>query len=176
MKIELGAELDLVRASTRALRLEQAPIYPSDVTGGALNAWLGGETDPLAPGASFDPGHPWFDLVATHAVAGHPVTRIRVHQEPPTPYQRWIRWAGALNVVAGERIGYVSRAVADAAGVSVASGDWWLLDDKLIVYTFDPRWSGTAELVDDGERLAAALTAWRTLEPLTAFDTVEPAR
>lgn len=93
----------------------------------------------------------WFDRVRCVTSEGKRIERVRVHDEPPTTYQRWERWIGAWNIAAGERMFYLTRARAHEIGLLPAAGttDWWLLDsNRLIVMNFD----------DDGRRISTELT------------------
>jgi len=108
----------------------------------------------------------WFDLVRSLTAAGRRIERVRVHEDPPTDYQRWERWIGAWNIAAGETLRYLTRAQAHEIGLLPAAGnnDWWLLDNAtLIVMTFDSEGRRLAsELVDDPAAVAQART-WRDL-------------
>lgn len=135
---------ELLRTFERtAFRLELQPTYM--------------ETDELDTVARFAAGQPqpptevpylkaWFDQVRRLTGEGKTIDRVRVHEDPPTSYQRWERWIGSWNTAAGETIRYMTRAHAHEIGLLPAAGttDWWLLDnERLIVMTFD----------DDGRRI-----------------------
>lgn len=147
--------LALVKAYKRtAFRLEQAPAYLADIRSGALDSWLAGATAP--PSAN-----PWTEMVAAKAAAGARMERVRVYCDPPTPYQEWNRWASAANVAAGEVQHYISWADAVDAGL-VDAGDWWLLDDELlVVFHFEGLERVAVEVVEDAARLIDARQWWQ---------------
>jgi hypothetical protein len=92
--------------------------------------------------------------------------RVRVHDDPPTPYQQWERWVGSWNIRAGETLRYMTRARAHEVGLLPAAGDvdWWLLDsNRLIAMRFDTQGRRVAtELVRDPATVVQAC-AWRDL-------------
>jgi hypothetical protein len=125
--------------------------------------------------ARFLAGHPepptevpylreWFNLVAGHTAAGRRIARVRVHEDPPTDYQRWERWIDRWNIGAGETITYLTRSDARAAGLLPAAGDadWWLLDSaRLLVMHFDDAGTRTgAELITEPAAVARAHAWW----------------
>lgn len=82
----------------------------------------------------------WYARVADLTRGGRRIGRVRVHDEPPTSFQRWERWAGAWNTAAGETLHYLTRRQAHDIGLLPAAGDtdWWLLDERqLILMRFD---------------------------------------
>lgn len=148
---ELVASFELA-----ARRLEQAPAYYGDIHGGWLDEWLAGATTP-------PPTTWWLDNVArTKLDAGATIERIRVHEDPPTPCQQWLRWMSASTVDAGERHHYLTRRVADEAGLGRA-GDWWLLDNRLaVVYHSDDQGRRTGvEIVEDAAAISELDRWWR---------------
>jgi hypothetical protein len=106
----------------------------------------------------------WADQIRELTANGRRVERVRVHDDPPTPYQRWERWAARQTVAAGEVIRYMRRERAYEVGLLPAAGpdDWWLLDDeRLVVMRFDQAGRlATSRLVDEAERVERA-RAWR---------------
>jgi hypothetical protein len=132
---EFGEQLKTFDLS--AFRLELQPAYREPVEAEAVARFLAGKAElPTKIGSL----RAWFEQVADLTLAGRTVRRVRVHEDPPTPYQRWERWVGTWNTQAGEEIRYMTRAEAHRVGLLPAAGDtdWWLLDsDRLIVMTFD---------------------------------------
>lgn len=131
------------------------------------------EAETLARFQAGDPQDPtevpmlraWYDQVRALTSAGRRIERVRVHEDPPTDYQRWERWIGRWNIAAGETMRYLTRAQAHEIGLLPAAGnaDWWLLDDqRLILMRFDQDGGRTDELTDDPELLEQA-RAWRDL-------------
>lgn len=132
------------------------------------------EADTLARFLAGDPQDPtevpglaaWFEQVRGIVASGRRMERVRVHEDPPTPYQRWERWIGAWNIRAGEHMRYLTRARAHDIGLLPAAGwtDWWLLDsNRLIAMPFDSDGNRlTDELVTDPAAVVQAC-AWRDL-------------
>jgi len=108
----------------------------------------------------------WFEQVRRLVDSGRRIERVRIHEDPPTPYQRWERWIGAWNIRAGERIRYLTRARAHEIGLLPATGrtDWWLLDsNRLIAMSFDAAGNRLSdELVTDPAAVVQACR-WRDL-------------
>jgi hypothetical protein len=94
------------------------------------------------------------------------LTRIRVQEEPPTEYQRWLEWYSLhCNIpLAREQIRVMPRSRARWIEwlLSARNRDWWLLDqDRLILLTFDADGKRlSAELSDDRLSVARARATW----------------
>lgn len=146
-----------------AFRFECQPAYAEAEEAEAVRRFLAGNPQAATEVPEL---RAWFEQVATLVADGRRIERVRVHDEPPTPYQRWVRWIDQWNRAAGETIGYITRATAHAAGLEPAltDVDWWLMDEeRLIVMRFDTRGRRIEnELVDDPARVAQAC-AWRDL-------------
>jgi uncharacterized protein DUF6879 len=70
------------------------------------------------------------------AEKGIPFERVRVLQEPPTEYQRWIIEQTAANVDAGEDIRWIS--LGDVPPPGGPDYDFYLIDDERIgILRFD---------------------------------------
>jgi hypothetical protein len=108
----------------------------------------------------------WFERIRDLTDRGRRMTRVRIHDDPPTDSQRWERWIGTWNAAAGEQIYYLTRTQADEAGLLAFLGatDLWLLDERdLIVMSFDGEGRRVRnELVTDPNRVKQAC-AWRDL-------------
>jgi len=146
-----------------AFRLEAQPAYHVPAEQGLLAQLRAGQ--PMA--ADEVPElREWFERVAKRTRQGARVERVRIHDEPPTDYQRWERWCDPWNIRAGEVIRYLPRLRAVGVGLLSAarSDDWWLFDDRLlIVMSFDAEGHMTRiERTDDEAAVAEAL-AWRDL-------------
>jgi hypothetical protein len=155
---------ELLRTFERtAFRLELQPAYNEPVERETVARFLAGDPEPptAVPGLA-----PWFDQVARLTAEGRRIERVRVHEDPPTPYQRWERWVGQWNIRAGEVIRYLTRAEAHEIGLLPAAGnvDWWLLDSsRVILMRFDDEQHLVeSELLDDPVVVAQAC-AWRDL-------------
>lgn len=146
-----------------AFRFESQPVYAEAEETDTVQRFLAGDPEPPSEVPEL---RAWFDQVAGLVAQGKVVERVRVRDDPPTPYQQWLRWIDRWNTTAGETIRYLTRAQARAAGLAPALGtvDWWLMDSqRLIVMRFDDaghRIENT--LVTDPERVAQACT-WRDL-------------
>lgn len=135
-----------------AYRLEQQPIYLDDVRAGLLDDWLAGATEPPGP-------NDWSRLIEAKTAAGAEVVRVRVIEDPPTPYQQWIKWYSAKNTAAGEQHHYIDRGSAVKGGVN-PHWDFWLLDgETLVVFDFEDQ-EQTVSVTKQSWHLAHALTAW----------------
>lgn len=153
---------DIIR--TFAARFERT-AYRLELQANYVEA---GEDDPVPAFLTGHPRHPsaelrdWFTQVAEATAAGKSVRRVRVQQDPPTPYQAWERWLGQWNTAAGEDIRYLSRLQAHTIGLLPAAGttDYWMLDDQwLILMHFDKAGHRTGnEITDDPEPLEQART------------------
>ncbi len=147
--------------SHTALRAELQPFY-----------WVADEREPFqwfldgrpAPPPEVEGARAWLDQVTTQCQQGKRMERIRVHQDPPTDYQRWMRWYGEWNIAAGERIDYLTEAEAATAGLlaGVAQRDWWLFDDsRLMVLTHNEEGRRIhTELITDETELNRARAWW----------------
>jgi hypothetical protein len=144
-----------------AFRLEQQRQYAEPA--GTVERFLAGDPQPLDDVPEF---RSWAEHIRTLTQQGKRIERVRVHDDPPTDYQRWERWAGQQTIAAGEVIRYMSRQRAHEVGLLPAAGedDWWLLDDdRLVVMRFnDDGRLVENELVTDPDRVAQAC-AWRDL-------------
>jgi hypothetical protein len=146
----------LANYASSAFRLEQQPAYQVSYEADNLAAFLAG--NPISPAEV--PGFPqWAATIRRQTLAGRIMTRVRVHDEPLTDYQRWLRWGDGLNIEAGEVIRYLSRQSALAMGLHPEQGDWWLLDGaRLVVMAFNSRGALTeTTLTDDSAAVAEAL-------------------
>ncbi|MGH3646809.1 MAG: DUF6879 family protein [Micromonosporaceae bacterium] len=147
-----------------AFRLELQPAYLVPEEQEPVRRFLAGEvTDPWQ---DEDRKHPWWKLVTELTEGGGRMERVRVFEDPPTDYQRWLRWTSAVNVATGEVQWYVTRQQAHEFGLLPAAGnvDWWLFDsDRLIEMEFDQEGRRVrTELVTEPETVVQA-NAWRDL-------------
>ncbi len=146
-----------------AFRLELQRAYSEPSEADTVSRFLA--DDPQEPTELSD-FLAFYAKVAEHVAAGKTFQRVRVHEDPPTPYQRWERWVGRWNVQAGESIRYMTRARAHEIGLLPGAGadDWWLLDsNRLIVMRFDDHGHRLRnELTVDPGRVVQAC-AWRDL-------------
>lgn len=155
-----------------ARRLEVQPTYLVGHEAPVFERFLAGE--PAVPTES-DGFRDWLDQVAKLTASGRRVERVRVHDEPPSPYQRFERWAGEWNTAAGESIRYMTRARAYEIGLlpAAADRDWWLMDSSWLVtmrYDKDGRRVENV-LVTDPRRVAQACEWWDLADHHSTSDT-----
>jgi hypothetical protein len=132
------------------------------------------EHEAVADFAAGDPHDPnelpslklWFERIRNLTDRGRRMTRVRIHDDPPTDSQQWERWIGKWNAAAGEQIYYMARQQAEDIGLlaELDSADYWLLDDTdLIVMRFDSEGRRISnELTTDEQHLRKAIQ-WRNL-------------
>ncbi len=157
---------NLLAGAQRSLfRFEQQPTYRIDDEEGLFEAWQHGMgLDPTrAPGL-----RAWYAQVREQTARGVYVDRVRVVDEPPTVYQRWLQHVDKWNRDAGEEISYLPRwAIRPGTALPrlgpdyrpFGSCDWWLIDDQLaMLMHIDPTGVRTkVEAVDHGDELADAI-------------------
>jgi hypothetical protein len=132
-----------------AFRLELQPAYAEPSEADLVAMFLAGQRpDPriIVPELG-----EWFDQVARQVSEGKRIERVRVHEDPPTGYQRFERWLDQWNLEAGEVMRYMTTRRALEVGLlpNAGTADWWLLDSsRLIVMWFD----------EEGHRIQNILT------------------
>lgn len=130
---ELNKHLSGARQSLR--RFEVHGVYNVRDEFEQVARWLEGERP-----SSEERKRPWLERVQKWTTAGVTVQRIRVHDDNPTDYQRWLRWAGASNIAAGETIAYLTQSEAERIHLfpDAREVDGWIIDGKrAIVFNFD---------------------------------------
>jgi hypothetical protein len=155
---------DLLRTIEHAaFRLELQRKYAEPDESETLAKFYAGDPEPPVEVPALKA---WFDQVAAQSAAGKHIERVRVHEDPPTPYQQWERWIDRWNIEAGETIHYLTRADAIRIGLlpDVTDTDWWLLDGRrLIRMWFDDEGHRIRnELVEDPDAVKQACV-WRDL-------------
>jgi hypothetical protein len=116
----------------------------------------------------------WLEQAAQRTASGIQVERIRIHRDPPTDYQRWLRMFDQQYIAAGDRICYLTAAQADEVGLlGVGARDWWLLDDeRLLLLTHDEEGRRIhAELITDEPELTRARAWWDLAVHMTRGET-----
>lgn len=143
-----------------AYRFEAQPTYKLGYEQTEFTRFLEGSPVPPPDVAWW---RPWLEQITALTEEGKTVSRVRVLEVPPTPYQRWELWAASWHAEAGEDIRYLTRPQAHGLGLPLKA-DWWLLDDeRLIVIHYTS--SGAVkdkELVTD-KGLVALHSEWRSL-------------
>lgn len=114
-----------------AFRLEPRARYNVSSEIEAYRRFLRGE----------DPGLDWIEdwlrTIRTQTRLGKRVERVRVIDDPPSDYVRFMLWLHPYNIEAGEDIRYLERATAARAGLP--DYDYWLFDSRLVAkFEFTP--------------------------------------
>lgn len=117
--------------------------YDADYENESLRKFLAGEDDDLPWMQD------WLAMIRSATKAGKRFTRVRVVSVPLSDYSRFGVWCSQFTNGAGEDIRYLTRDVADAAGLP--SHDYWLFDSRhLVRMHFDAGDSFLgAEIVED---------------------------
>jgi hypothetical protein len=143
-----------------AFHFEDQPAYLIDIERADLERFLAG--DPVLPPDS-DLWRPWLERVGRLKAEGKRITRVRILEEPPTDYQRWLLWATPWNEAAGEEIRYMPRSRAEHIGLPLGH-DWWLLDDERVLLTyFTPSGEIRQKILSDKPGDVARYRIWRDL-------------
>lgn len=146
-----------------AFRLELQPQYQEAAEEDSLERFVAGQLDDPTK-IPFIRG--WLDTVTRLVAEGKAVERVRIQDDPLTPYQRWERWVGAWNTAAGEKIRYMSRQRAFEVHLLPAAegADWWLLDDSyVIVMRFDKTGHHISTELETDPATVEQTCAWRDL-------------
>lgn len=113
-----------------AFRLETLSFYESRSDGLALRAFLRGVPMPTWDRETDD----WRRRLRVTTAAGISWKRVHIIPEPLTPYLRYeIEWGYYYNAEAGEQI-YMLRDDHPLAAEGFDITDYWLLDDKKLVF------------------------------------------
>jgi hypothetical protein len=136
-----------------AFRLETLPHYAVPIEADAYADFLAGRPYDLTW------HHAWLDTMHRKIRQGQRVQRVRVMDEPPTPYQRFELAVTPHNLDIGEDIRVIVRSTAVA--LALPACDFWLFDDQRVVsMDFDAH--GVlkgAEVTDDPSRVASCQAA-----------------
>lgn len=98
---------------------------------------------------------PWRETMRLLHGQGKSVARVRVLDEPPTGYQRWLLEDVLDSVEAGEDIRYLSRSAAEE--LDLPMDDFWLFDSHTVgVFHYDGNTSLGMELRATADEAAAA--------------------
>ncbi|MFD9445905.1 DUF6879 family protein [Streptomyces sp. NPDC060006] len=81
-----------------------------------------------------DPGtdwfEPWLNLMREETGHGKRVERVRVIDQPPSDYLRFLLWGTPYNLAAGEDIRYLTRP--EAQRQALPGYDYWLFDSRTV--------------------------------------------
>lgn len=114
-----------------AWRWEHQPAYHIGYEHQQFDDFLDGRPQP--PTDNPDLGE-WMGQVERQVAEGKSIGRVRIVDQPPTDYQRWMQWLDRWNREAGEVIHYLTRSAARQAGLPVDDRiDFWLFDDTRLV-------------------------------------------
>lgn len=152
---------DLLRTFERsAFRLEARDAYALSYEQADFAAFLAGS--PVPP-LEIGWWRGWLDQAAAQVREGKTIARVRVLNEPPSDYQRWMVWAAPWYGQAGEEVRYLSRSRAVGLGIPLET-DWWLLDDErlILMHFSDAGEIVGKELITDAD-IVARHRAWRDL-------------
>ncbi|GGN17620.1 hypothetical protein FHR83_004198 [Actinoplanes campanulatus] len=129
MRLLRGDAFDgLFRSFERtAFHLEVQDVYHTREESAPFQRFLDGEPDDLGW------QRPWLELVREVTDAGRSVRRLRVVPVPHLDYTRWLLSISGFNVEAGEDIRWLPRP--EAGGLAVAFDDFWLFDDRRVVFS-----------------------------------------
>jgi hypothetical protein len=140
--------LGMFRSCGAAFRLEWQPDPMPDELD-AFRAWKDGT--PLLPSQ----WAMWADWLAFTRALGGKITRVRLIDDPPTPYQQWGMWAVPYHRDAGDDIRCMPRSQAENLGI--VAGNWWLFDGELVTM------NGTSKTMVTDTETVIVHRAWRDL-------------
>lgn len=150
-----------------AWRLEARRYYRSPTDGTAFEDFLAGRD----PGSAWLSS--WLDLMREQTSQGKRVERVRIVDEPPSDYQRFLMWGAQLNTAAGEDIRCLSRVRAEE--LKLPASDFWVIDSRRVVLlSFDEDDRPLAPTVVDDpatvvEHCAARDAAWHHAVPVARY-------
>ena len=102
----------------------------------------------------------WLNYIKNLHARGIPFERVRVLDEPPTTYQRWIITTTDANVAAGEDIRWLARRDAQAAGMP--NYDFYIFDEnRVAIMRFDAHGELTGIELDDDPAVVSEHLAYR---------------
>ncbi|GIE74185.1 hypothetical protein Aph02nite_01350 [Actinoplanes philippinensis] len=138
-----------------AFHLEVRDVYRVPEEAAPFQRFLDGEPD--GPGWQ----RPWLELVRDVTESGRSVRRLRVVTTPHGDYTRWLLSISGFNVEAGEDIRWLPRAAAE--GLPAAHDDFWLFDDRRVVFTlFDADGTGTGGAMTEDPAIVRHCVRMRT--------------
>jgi hypothetical protein len=154
-----------------AWRLEVRRTYDVDYSSARFRQFMRGE-DPGVTGLE-----EWMDLMKALTGDRKRIERVRLFDEPPTDYQRFMLHTAVHNVAAGEDIRYLTRAAAQRLELPMV--DVWLFDSREIgVFRYDGDRSLGMELQNDPEAVLricqARDAAWHYAMPYDVFRSQVP--
>jgi len=111
-------------------KMETQPAYAIGAERDMLDRFLSdGE---LPPPSAVGWWQDWLSFVSRHTAAGRVIQRVRVLDEPPTAYQRFLLAGSHWHEEAGEQVTYLRRGTAGRLGL-LQGFDWSLFDNSTVV-------------------------------------------
>lgn len=138
-----------------ARRLENRRRYDVDTETPLREAFLNGQAPPTRPAT----WNEWHLNVREKTGSGVRFERVRVMDEPLTPYNRFMIYTNRQNDASGEDIRYLARSGANE--LDLPDHDFWVFDSTQIVlmrFTADDRWLPPDLIIDP--QLVARHEAW----------------
>ena len=142
--IDANAITDFFRTGFEhtAWRLEARREYQVDYESDRYKTFLRGED----PGIAGREG--WLGTIREITGRGLRVERVRLFDDPPTDYQRFLLWGTGHTVAAGEDIRYLTRTSSEEVGLPAR--DFWLFDSRVLgEFRYDGDRSLGMELTED---------------------------
>ena len=130
---------EILTGCKAAFRLEwQRDPLPFEQPG--FDAWC--DRKPRAP-EDWPEWAAWLEFTKS---LGERIIRVRLIDDPPTPYQEWGIWAIPYHAAAGDDIRLMP--VTEAEELGIALGNWWFIvtqDDELLISVSE---EGAMSLID----------------------------
>lgn len=112
-------------------KVEVLQDYTGEDDSPSLRAWLGGDKERSLALLQQATHNDWRELCEEKRSAGVLMRRIRVVEEPHTPYTEWeLEFYKHINIPGGEQIFIVNKQ--DVADLDLPSGDLMMFDNKRI--------------------------------------------
>jgi len=147
----------MLAQSQTAFRLEyQRDPLPGEQA--AVQHWTRG--NPMLPW-EWPEWRNWLDLAWRHVSDGGEIRRVRLVDDPPTPYQQWGISIASWHDQAGEQIRYLTRHRAEQLGIPV--NNWWLFDETHVVLLNYDGGEVPGKILITDPAMIARYQAWRDL-------------
>lgn len=143
---------------TEWFKLEALQDYSGEDDVPSLHAWKAGDKQKALELLRTAPRNQWHNRCQTKVSQGALLRRVRIIEQPYTPYTEWeLAYYAANNMVCGEQIFLVDKpAVAD---ITLPDGDLTLFDNKrAVIWTYDNAGRVTSGTFYDGDDISAFLT------------------
>jgi hypothetical protein len=156
----------MLAESRTAFRLEhQRDPLPGEQP--AFQHWLGGSaTVPW----EWPLWRDWLDLAWRHVSAGGEILRVRLVDNPPSPYQQWGISITSWHEQAGDHIRYLPCHVAEHLGIPITN--WWLFDEARVVAMSYESGDVPGKILINEPEVIATYRTWRDLAVAHATEPV----